>query len=147
MRNRLIICLATAALIVGLATFPAAAPPIPKPPTTTSPTTTTSAPPPSVWIGWAVVDVNGNLVRGSGAVSAENVGTDGVYFVRFNRDVRNCAYVGAGGEPGNFPPDDAITIGASASDRGNPNEVSIIEYDAILGADSYSSGFHLIVTC
>jgi hypothetical protein len=98
-------------------------------------------------VGWAVVNVDGTLARGSGAVSATAVGTDGIYFVRFNRDVSGCAYVGAGGEATTFPPDDAIVIGASAGDRGDPNEVSVIEYDAILARDSYSSGFHLIVTC
>jgi hypothetical protein len=132
MRKLIVSAVAVVVAVALLATFQAEAAP----------------PPPSAFkVGWAVVNVDGTLARGSGAVSSVAVGTDGVYFVTFNRDVRACAYVGAGGEPGNFPPDDAITIGASASDRGNPNEVSVIEYDAILGADSYSSGFHLIVTC
>jgi hypothetical protein len=103
--------------------------------------------PSSFTTGWAVVNVDGSLARGSGAVSAEAVGTDGVYFVRFNRDVSNCAYVGGAGEATTFPADDAITIGTAASDRGNPNEVYVIQYDAILARDSYSSGFHLIVVC
>jgi hypothetical protein len=110
--------------------------------------TAQAAPRPTAFtVGWAVVNVDGTLARGSGAVSSVAVGTDGVYFVRFNRDVSGCAYVGAGGEATTFPPDDAIVIGASAGDRGDPNEVSVIEYDAILARDSYSSGFHLIVTC
>jgi hypothetical protein len=132
MRKLIVSAVAAVAVVALLATFQAEAAP----------------PPPSAFkVGWAVVNVDGSLARGSGAVASEAVGTDGVYFVRFNRDVSQCAYVGAGGEATTFPPDDSIIIGASASDRGNPNEVSVIEYDAILGADSYSSGFHLIVTC
>jgi hypothetical protein len=94
----------------------------------------------------AVVNVDGTLARGSGAVSSEALGVDGQYRVTFNRDVSQCAYVGAGGEATAFPADDAITIGTSPSDA-NVNAVFIQEYDAILGFDSYSSGFHLIVVC
>jgi hypothetical protein len=139
--------LAIASIVIGVLvlTMTAAGGAASKPPTTTSPTTTTLPPAPP--IVWAVVNVDGSLARGSGAVSSEAVGTDGVYFVTFNRDVSQCAYVGAGGEATTFPPDDAIIIGASAGDRGNPNEVSVIQYDAILARDSYSSGFHLVVTC
>jgi hypothetical protein len=94
----------------------------------------------------AVVNVDGTLARGVGAVSSEALGVDGQYRVTFSRDVSQCAYVGAGGEATAFPADDAITIGASPSEAG-VNAVFIQEYDAILGFDSYSSGFHLIVVC
>jgi hypothetical protein len=104
-------------------------------------------PPPSAFkVGWAVVNLDGTLARGSGAVSSAQLGTDGEYEVVFNRDVTGCAYVAAGGEATTFPADDAITVGASRRE-GNPNAVYLIEYDAILNQDSYSSGFHLIVTC
>jgi len=95
---------------------------------------------------WAVVNVDGTLARGSGAVSSEALGVDGQYVVTFNRDVSQCAYVGAGGEATPFTSDDGITIGAAPSDA-DVNAVFIQEYDAILGVDSYSSGFHLIVAC
>jgi len=94
----------------------------------------------------AVVNVDGTLARGSGAVSSEALGVDGQYVVTFNRDVSQCAYVGAGGEATPFTSDDGITIGAAPSDS-NSNAVFIQEYDAVLGFDSYSSGFHLIVVC
>jgi hypothetical protein len=94
----------------------------------------------------AVVNVDGTLARGSGAVSSEALGVDGQYRVTFNRDVSQCAYVGAGGEASAFPADDAITIGASPSDA-SVNAVFVQESAAILGYDSYSSGFHLIVAC
>ena len=94
----------------------------------------------------AVVNVDGTLARGVGVVSSTSLGVDGQYVVTFNRNVSQCTYVGAGGEANAFPADDAITIGASPSDS-DSNAVFITEYDAILGYDSYSSGFHLIVVC
>ena len=94
----------------------------------------------------AVVNVDGTLVRGVGAVSSRSLEVDGEYVVTFNRNVSQCAYVGGGGEATPLPADDAITIGTSPSDT-SVNEVYVIEYDAILGYDSYSSGFHLIVVC
>jgi hypothetical protein len=103
-------------------------------------------PPPSTSVLWAVVNVDGSLARGSGVVSTTFGDVDGVYWVEFNRDVSQCAYVAVGGEATNFPADDAITIGVSPSDR-SPNEVYLIEFDTILNQDAYSSGFHLIVSC
>jgi hypothetical protein len=97
-------------------------------------------------IVWAVVNVDGTLARGSGAVSSRQLGADGTYEVTFNRDITRCAHVATAGEAGTFPADDAITLGTSTSET-TPNGVYLIEYDAILGRDSYSSGFHLIVTC
>ena len=94
----------------------------------------------------AVVNTDGTLARGVGAVSSTSLGVDGQYVVAFNRNVSQCTYVGAGGEATALPADDAITIGASPSDSGS-NAVFVIEYDAILGYDSYSSGFHLVVVC
>jgi hypothetical protein len=95
---------------------------------------------------WAVVNVNGSLARGSGALSSQQLGVDGQYRVTFVQDVSHCAYVGGAGEATTFPPDDAITIGASSS-LFSTKAVEVIEYDAILGYDSYSSGFHLLVLC
>jgi hypothetical protein len=45
---------------------------------------------------WAVVDADGNLVRGKGAVKSERLGT-GFYRVTFNRNVRACAYIASVG--------------------------------------------------
>ena len=41
---------------------------------------------------WAVVDKDGNLVRGKGAVKSEKIST-GFYRVTFNRNVRGGAYI------------------------------------------------------
>jgi hypothetical protein len=104
-------------------------------------------PPPSGFTtGWAVVNLNGSLARGRGAVSSTQLGVDGQYAVTFNRDVSQCAYVASGGEATASAPDDAVVV-TVAPGEGNPITVFVQEDDAILGADSYSSGFHLIVTC
>jgi hypothetical protein len=121
--------LIASALILGLVSFAEAGKPI---------TTASSL--------WAVVNVDGTLVRGSGVTGTTFGDVDGVYWVEFNRDVSQCAYVAVGGEATTFPADDAITIGVSPSAR-NPNEVYLIEFDTILNQDAYSSGFHLIVSC
>ena len=102
--------------------------------------------PPAPVVLWAVVNVDGTLARGNGVVSTTFADVDGVYWVEFNRDVTQCAYVATAGEATDFPADDAITFGVSPSDR-NPNEIYLIEFDAILNQDAYSSGFDVIVTC
>jgi hypothetical protein len=94
----------------------------------------------------AVVNVDGSLARGRGAVSSSQLGVDGQYEVVFNRDVSNCAYVVSGGEATTLPPDDAVVFTVAPRD-GNPNAVFVQEWDGVLGRDSYSSGFHLMVVC
>jgi len=94
----------------------------------------------------AVVNVDGSLARGRGAVSSSQLGVDGQYEVVFNRDVSNCAYVASGGEATTFPPDDAVVFTVAPRD-GNANAVFVQEWDGVLGFDSYSSGFHLVVVC
>jgi hypothetical protein len=97
---------------------------------------------------WAVVNVDGTLARGDGAVTAQATGVDGEYRVTFDRDVSGCAYVATAGEATAFTtgPDDAITFGV-APDNQDTSTVFALEYDAILARDSYSSGFHLAVFC
>lgn len=94
----------------------------------------------------AVVNLDGSLARGIGAVSANQVGADGTYGVTFNRDVSGCTYTASGGEATALPPDDAVVF-TVAPREGDSNSVFVLEYDAILARDSYSSGFHLIVVC
>ena len=89
---------------------------------------------------FAVVNVDGTLDHGNGVVSSAQLGADGTYEVIFNRDVTSCAYVGSGAF------DDALTIGVAPRDT-NPNGVYVVEYDTVLGFDSWSSGFDLIVMC
>jgi len=94
----------------------------------------------------AVVNVDGSLARSRGAVSSSQLGVDGQYEVVFNRDVSNCAYVASGGEATTLPPDDAVVFTVAPRD-GNANAVFVQEWDGVLGRDSYSSGFHLVVIC
>ncbi len=98
---------------------------------------------------WAVVDVDGHLAYGNGAVSSQQLGADGTYEVVFDRDVSRCAYVAVGGDYTGDTysgPDDAITIGVAPRDN-NSTAVFALQYDAVLTRDSYSSGFHLVVNC
>ncbi|SRR6266567_5626921 len=96
----------------------------------------------------AVVRVDGSLARGIGAVSSMQTGVDGEYRVTFSRDVSGCTFLATAGEAVPFTPgpDDAITFGV-APDNTSVNTVFLLEYDAILARDSYSSGFHLAVVC
>jgi hypothetical protein len=97
---------------------------------------------------WAVVNVNGTLARSNGATTSQATGVDGEYEVTFNRDITGCAYAATAGEAAAFTPgpDDAITFGVAPANTG-PATVFLLEYDSILARDSYSSGFHLIITC
>ncbi len=96
--------------------------------------------------GWAVVNLDGSLARGRDAVSSVQLGVDGQYEVVFNRDVSQCAYVASGGEADAVGADDAVVF-TVAPRAGNPSAVFVQEWDGVLARDSYSSGFHLIVTC
>src|SRR5699024_5883019 len=59
----------------------------PKPAATPPP-----APPSGPKVMWATVEQNGQLIRGSGAVSSQKMGTGG-YKVFFEQDVKECAHV------------------------------------------------------
>jgi hypothetical protein len=85
---------------------------------------------------WAVVNVLGELTRGSHAVSSTYVGFGGIYRVTFDRDVSQCAYV--------------ATLGGTLSGMlhvGNPtaNVVEVSTYaDFMTGSPR---PFHLGVLC
>jgi hypothetical protein len=95
---------------------------------------------------WAVVNLDGTLARGSSTVSSAQLGVDGQYEVVFNRNVAGCAYVASGGEATSLGPDDAVVF-TVAPRQDNTSAVFVQEWDGVLGFDSYSSGFHLIVAC
>lgn len=101
---------------------------------------------PKFTTGWAVVNLDGSLARGSGATSSTQNGVDGQYVVVFNRDVSGCAYVASGGEATAVGPDDAVVFTVAPA-AGNANGVFVQEWDGVLARDSYSSGFHLVVVC
>lgn len=92
---------------------------------------------------FAVVNADGSLARGFGAVSSQNLGT-GNYEVIFNVNVRNCAYVATIGLSG--------SVGASL-----PGEITVVgRFDNVNGVFITTSssggapadfGFHLAVHC
>jgi hypothetical protein len=92
---------------------------------------------------FAVVNSNGSLARGLGAVSSRGTGLIGNYEVIFNRDVRNCAYVATIGRfnTGVAAPGE-ITV---ASRGGNNNGVFLTLKDS--AGNRRAEGFHLVVTC
>ena len=92
---------------------------------------------------YAVVDADGTLARGRGAVSATNLGA-GAYIVTFSKNVRACSYtatVGLSGASGVSAPGFITTVGAAASEMG----VFLTTHDTT-GASS-NLGFHLQVEC
>ncbi len=78
--------------------------------------------------GWAVVDANGNLIRGLNATSASLNGT-GSYQVYFNNNISKCVYVAdIGSSAGDFQ----IGAGEAQTVAGNgvaKNSVVIIVND------------------
>lgn len=92
---------------------------------------------------WAVVELDGTLARGSGVVSTNHEGP-GDYTVRFNQDVRSCAwfatlgYSGAAGVP---PPGSIVVVGESADVTG-----VWVSTDDMTGTATDRS-FHLTVMC
>jgi hypothetical protein len=92
---------------------------------------------------YAVVDPDGTLARGKGAIMAQSLG-DGAYEVLFYRGVRNCAYVatiGISGSNGQSEPGEITVAGRFNNKRG----VFVQTHDST-GAFA-DRGFHLQVSC
>ena len=92
---------------------------------------------------FAVIESDGDLVRGKGVLDAGDVG-EGAYGVAFNRNVRNCAYVATLGIPGfkAEPPPGEIGVAGWAKD---PKGVYVQTTDSS-GAVA-DRPFHLAVLC
>jgi hypothetical protein len=94
---------------------------------------------------FAVVEPDGTLARGCGAVSSQKVDIDvGAYEVIFDRNVRDCAYVATIGISGSvgFSPSGEITV---AGRFNNVNGVFLTTSDSTgMLADR---GFHVAVHC
>jgi hypothetical protein len=92
---------------------------------------------------FAVVNDNGTLARGFGALSSTKLAT-GEYEVIFNRNVRDCAYVatiGFSGSEGNSPSGEIAVVGRV----NKPNGVYVQTFTSA-GAPA-DRGFHLAVHC
>ena len=93
--------------------------------------------------GFAVVNSDGSLARGSNVTGASHLST-GIYEVDFSTSVKSCAFTattGLSGSSGTMPPS-FVTV---AGRNGNANGVYIRTFDST-GADS-DLGFHLNVRC
>ncbi|MBP0018610.1 MAG: glycoside hydrolase family 18 protein [Cyanobacteria bacterium SBLK] len=93
---------------------------------------------------FAVVNLDGTLARGFGAVSSQRLST-GAYEVIFNRNVRNCAYVatvGLAGSSGATEPAAVSVVGR----YNNVNGVYVATSGFSLGTQK-DEPFHLIVQC
>lgn len=94
---------------------------------------------------WAVVDDDGTLVRGRGAVDADDDVNSGRYSVTFNRNVRGCAYVVSAGTtaPGTgiSPP----LTGTVFTSLNQPRVVGV-QLNHVSGSGT-NNPFHVQVTC
>ncbi|MGH3697718.1 MAG: hypothetical protein ACRDRX_27690 [Pseudonocardiaceae bacterium] len=92
---------------------------------------------------YAVVRDNGDLVRGCQALDANKpAGTVGVYGVRFNRAVENCAWVATIGlDDDGVPPRGHISVAGLA----NPDGVQVRTFDC--DCKPADLPFHLAVHC
>jgi hypothetical protein len=93
---------------------------------------------------WVVMNADGGIVRGSGAVNSSALDpVFGSYEVVFDRDVTTCAYVGSVGQPtGGGAPDAFVS---TAPRNGNANAV-LVEVRTSGGVSSHQP-FHLAVFC
>jgi hypothetical protein len=92
---------------------------------------------------FGVVDQNGRLCRGRGAITSQKLGT-GFYEVIFNRDVRLAAYIatiGLCGNVGSSSPGDISVVGRF----NNPRGVFVATTDP--SGKQSDRGFHLVVIC
>ncbi|MGH3051649.1 MAG: hypothetical protein ACRDM8_01655 [Gaiellaceae bacterium] len=93
---------------------------------------------------WAVVNSNGSLARGRGAVSAASLGVDGQCQVVFDRNVAACAYVATLGDAG--PSTGAVGVVTVAPRDGNANAVFVQTYNSETGVE-VNLPFHLVAVC
>ncbi len=90
-----------------------------------------------------MVDANGTLVRGGGAVATTHLGV-GRYEVTFNSDVSPCAYTATIGDPANdlvYYPNVVYTAGGHSG----PSRVYVETKN--LGGGLSDWPFHLDVSC
>jgi hypothetical protein len=93
---------------------------------------------------WAVVNADGTLGRGKGVTSITHTAGGGSYIVIFNKNVRNCMYVGTiglSGASGTSSRGFITTVGAAV----DVNGVFVTTDDT--SAAPAERGFHLYVGC
>jgi hypothetical protein len=99
---------------------------------------------------WAAVEggATGTILRGSGAVSVSKFGGTGQYLVRFDRNIRDCAWVATPGDPttdGSWSTLRGHTAATSAFSR---EPVESVRVETSTGAGAFEdAGFFLAVFC
>ena len=119
----------------------------PGPRTVTGPVPERGVSPQAAYVGdtrYAVVNADCTIARSLfGPATCQTAGT-GNYIIRFNRNVRNCAYtatIGLSGASGTELPGFITVVGAAVDVKG-----VFVTTDDITGA-SANRGFHLLVSC
>lgn len=93
--------------------------------------------------GWAVVNPNGTLARNKNVMFSNKINT-GIYYVNFNSNIRQCAYVATSGLSGhNAQPKPAYVTVVGL--QGATDGVEVQTYNSA-GVQT-DEGFHLVVTC
>jgi hypothetical protein len=93
---------------------------------------------------WAKVKDDGTLLAGKGATSVQVGG--GGYFVRFDRDITNCAYIATVGQQNTAYFDPGEVQATHTTGAGSPTrDVFVAMSDNDTGA--ISRGFSLVVVC
>jgi hypothetical protein len=88
---------------------------------------------------WAVVDLDGTLIRGKGATESDHDATFDTYTVAFNRDVDQCAYAVT------LEDEDGLAFILTPTSEQPPNVVALATRDD--NGSPRDIRFHLIVTC
>ena len=95
---------------------------------------------------WAVVNSDGTLARGKGALSATQFST-GTYGVRFDRNVTKCVYTATIGRSADgVEPPGEITVALLAVPSGQPTNGVFVTTHNSAGALE-GRGFHLVLNC
>jgi hypothetical protein len=93
--------------------------------------------------GWAVVNPNGTLARNKNVMFSNKI-NKGIYYVNFNSNIRQCAYVATSGLSGhNSQPKPAYVTVVGL--EGATDGVEVQTYNSA-GVQT-DEGFHLLVTC
>jgi hypothetical protein len=91
----------------------------------------------------AVVNEDGSLARGLGAISSSVVGP-GQYEVDFNQDINRCGFTATVGLSGSTGSSNFGTVNVAIR-SGNKHALLVQTFD--VGGNPFDLGFHVIVAC
>jgi hypothetical protein len=99
---------------------------------------------------WAAVEggATGTILRGSGAVSVSKFGGTGQYLVRFDRNIRDCAWVATPGDPTTDGSWSTLRGHTAATSAFSLEPVESVRVETSTGAGAFEdAGFFLAVFC